>query len=106
MIASIDITGIHYEVDARTKKYARRKIGSLDRYVPKRARESVTADVKLSQIDKDYGNKYQAEAILHVPGKTLVAKDSTLNMMAAIDLVEAKLLAQLRKYKAEVTAKS
>lgn len=106
MIASIDITGIRYEVDARTRKYVRRKIGGLDRYIPKRARESVTADVKLSQINQDYGNKYQAEAILHVPGKTLVAKDSTLNIMAAIDLVEAKLLAQLRKYKAEVTAKS
>lgn len=102
MIASIDITGIHYEVDVRTRKYVRRKIGGLDRYIPKRARESVTADVKLSQINQDYGNKYQAEAILHVPGKTLVAKDSTLNMMAAIDLVEAKLLAQLRKHKAEL----
>lgn len=99
MIQSIDITGIHYTVDETTRKYVRRKIGKLDRYLPRHARKSVTADVKLRQIDKSHGNKYRAEVILQVPDKTLLAKDSTLNMLAAVDIVEAKLAAQLTKYK-------
>lgn len=99
MIKSVDITGIHYDVDERTRKYVLRKVGRLDRYLPRHARKSVTADVKLSQIDKSHGNKYEAEVILRVPDKTLVAKDSTLNMLAALDIVEAKLVSQLTKYK-------
>lgn len=99
MIASIDITGIKYNVNERTQKYVVDKVGKLDKYVPSHARKSITADVKLREVNRDHGNKYEAEVILHVPEKTITAKDSTLNMMAAIDIVEAKLIAQLRKYK-------
>lgn len=99
MIASIDITGIKYEVDEKTLKYVTEKIGKLDRYIPSHARRTMTADVKLKQVNRDHGNKYEAEIIVHVPEKVMTAKDSTFNMMAAIDIVEAKLIAQLRKYK-------
>jgi len=99
MIASIDIDGVKYEVNEATKKYVIRKIGRLDRYLPKHARKSATADVKLKQVNQDHGNKYEAEVILNVPDKRLTAKDSTVNMMAAVDIVEAKLVVQLRKYK-------
>ncbi len=99
MIASIDVTGIKYEVDAKTRRYVTQKIGKLDRYVPLHARKSMTADVKLRQVNRDYNNKYEAEVIVTVPGKVITATDSTLNMMAAVDIVEAKLAAQLAKYK-------
>lgn len=99
MIASVDISGVKYNVGDSTKKYVMRKIARLDRYLPRHARKSVTVDVKLKQVDRDHGNKYEAEVILNVPDKRLLAKDSTFNMMAAIDIVEAKLIAQLRKYK-------
>jgi len=99
MIASIDMAGVKYTIDDTTKKYVLRKIGRLDRYLPRHARKSVTADVKLKLVNRDHGNKYEAEIILNVPEKTLTAKDSTVNMLAAVDIVEAKLLAQLRKYK-------
>lgn len=99
MIASIDITGIKYNVNDRTQKYVVDKVGKLDKYIPSHARKSITADVKLREVNRDHGNKYEAEVILHVPDKVITAKDSTLNMMAAIDIVEAKLIAQLRKYK-------
>lgn len=99
MIESIDITGVKYDLDATTKKYVAKKIGRLDRYLPRHARKSVKADVKLKLVDKPNGNKYEAEVILHVPDKILTAKDSTVNMLAAVDIVEAKLTAQLHKYK-------
>lgn len=85
-----------------TQKYITKKIGQLDRYLPKHARQSITADIKLKQVNRDHGNKYEAEVILHVPDKVMTAKDSTVNMLAAIDIVEAKLANQLRKYKQEI----
>ena len=45
------------------------------------------------------GNKYEVEVLLHIPEKTVTAKDSTMNVLAATDIVEAKLSAQLRRYK-------
>ncbi len=99
MITSIQITGIAYEVDDATRKYVTKKIGRLDRYLPRHARKSASAVVKLAQVDRDHGNKYEAEVILNIPDKVVTAKDSTGNMLAAVDIVEAKIRAQLREYK-------
>ncbi len=99
MIESIEITGEKYDLDETTKKYVMKKIGRLDRFLPRHARKSVAAEVKLRQINGSHGNKYEAEVILHVPDKILTATDSTLNMLAAVDIVEAKIVAQLHKYK-------
>ena len=99
MITSIEITGIKYELDDTTKKYVKKKIGRLDRYLPRHARDSVNAEVRLKEVNREHGNKYEAEVVLNVPDKTITAKDSTLNMLAAIDIVEAKIVTQLRKYK-------
>ncbi len=102
MISSIDITGVgSYTPDEKTKKYITKKIGALDRFAPRHARKSMTADVKLDEVNRANGNKYEVEVIINVPDKTLTAKDSTENIMAATDIVEAKLAAQLRKYKTE-----
>lgn len=99
MIDSIDISSTRYEVDETTKKYVFKKIGRLDRYLPRHARKTATADVRLRQINANHGNKYEAEVILNIPDKRITVKDSTVNMLAAIDIIEAKLITQLRKYK-------
>jgi putative sigma-54 modulation protein len=99
MITSINITGVKYQLDETTKKYVNKKIGRLDRYLPRHARKSVTATVNLKEVNQAHGNKYEAEVILNVPSKHITAKDTTMNMLAAVDIVEAKLAAQLHKYK-------
>lgn len=99
MIQSIAITGVKYDVDDTTHKYVKRKIGRLDRFLPRHARKSVSAEVKLKEVNRDHGNKYEAEIILYVPDKQLTAKDSTVNMLSAVDITEAKIVTQLRKYK-------
>lgn len=99
MIQSISISGVKYTPDAITKRYVLKKIGRLDRFLPRHARKSVTVEVKLKEVNREHGNKYEAEIILNVPDKQLTAKDSTVNMLAAVDIVEAKLASQLRKYK-------
>lgn len=104
MITSIQVTGIAYEVDKKTHDYVIKRIGKLDRYLPRHARKTVSAEVKLAQVDHDHGNKYQVEINLNVPNKLISAKDSTSNILAAIDIVERKLQSQLRDYKESTIA--
>lgn len=97
MIKKIEIAGIHYKVEDDIKKYVERKVGKLDRYMPKSARESAHAEVKLFEETKGR-DKYSAEIILHFKNGNLTAKDSTQNMFAAVDIVEAKIRNQLKKH--------
>lgn len=100
MIANVEITGVgSYKPDEPTKKYITKKIGALDKKLPRHARKSLRAEVKLAEVNRDKGNKYEVEAILYTPEKPLTAKDSTMNVLAATDIVEEKLAVQIRKYK-------
>lgn len=103
MINQISITGIKFTVDDTTKRYVIKKISKLDRYLPRHARKTASAEVVLKEVNRAHGNKYEAEVIIRIPNKILTAKDSTVNMLAALDIVEAKLAAQLHKYKSSVT---
>lgn len=103
MITHIDVTGVRYTPDELTRKYVKKKIGALDRYLSRHARKTVYADVKLKEVNRANGNKYECDVILKVPDSVMTAKDSTLNMLAAIDIVEEKLRAQLKKYHDEHT---
>lgn len=99
MIQKIDITGVHLEVDDELKKYVYKKLGRQDRYIPKAYRESVHLEVKLKESKAKNKEERTCEVILHLPGENIVIKESTVNMYAAIDIVEAKLHSQLKKYK-------
>ena len=99
MITSIRVIGIAYDVDEATRKYVIKRIGGLDRYIPRHARKSVSVDVKLEQVNHDHGNKYEVEIIFNIPGDLITAKDSTNNILAAVDIVEAKIRSQLHDYK-------
>ena len=99
MIKNIEISGIHYEVDEKLKKYTANKIGRLDRYMPVKARRNARVEIKLSETQGKKNDKYTAEVVLHLPKGQLTASESTLNMYAAVDIVEAKLKNQLRKLK-------
>jgi len=99
MIDAISVTGIQLDIDTKTKRYVLKKIGRLSRYLPRHARKSVSAEVKLKEVNKDHGNKYEVEVIIHLPEQLITAKDSTLNILAAVDIVEAKIITQLKRYK-------
>ena len=82
MINLITITGVKYDVDEATKKYVIKKISRLDRYLPRHARKTASAEVLLKEVNRARGNKYEAEIIIRVPNKILTAKDSTVNILA------------------------
>jgi putative sigma-54 modulation protein len=95
----MEINGIHFEVDDDIRKYVTRKIGKLDKYMPRAARESAHAEVKLKNASKGNKNQYTCEVILHLPHDVITTKETTINVFAAVDIVETKLKNQLKKYK-------
>jgi len=100
VIKQIDIAGIHYEVTEKMKKYVESKVARLDRYMPRKVRKNVRVEIKLTETLGNKNDKYQAEVVLHMPsGGQMTAVEATLNMYAAVDIVEAKLKNQLRKHK-------
>lgn len=99
MISNIDISGVHYDVTDDLKKYVTKKVGRLDRFVPRHARKTMHAKVILTEL-KTKSDRNQCEIIIQLPEQQITAKESTINMFAAIDIVETKIKNQLAKYKA------
>lgn len=99
MIEPIVITGNKLELDDDIKRYVNKKIGKLDRYLPRHARETAHAEVRLKHIGRQHGNTYECQVLLHLPQETVEAADSTMNIFAAVDIVEEKLKNQLKRYK-------
>lgn len=99
MIKKIDITSIHADTEPEVAKYVKKKIAKLDGYMPKHARKSAHAEVRLKEEKIKTKKQSTCEVIIYVPGEVITAKETTVNMYAAVDIVEEKLKSQLRKYK-------
>lgn len=100
MLQKLEISAVHADIDDSLRKYVTKKIGRLDRYLPRHSRESAHAEVRLKESKKAKDNcRCTCEVTLHLPQNTINVTECTLNMYAAIDIVEAKLKLQLRKYK-------
>ena len=104
MIDKIEITGNKYKVEDSFKKYATKRIGKLDRYLPRGSKKDVVAKIVVAEINKTHGNKYELSAAMEIPGgKVIAAKDESSNVYAGIDIIEAKLMGQIRRFKLEST---
>lgn len=99
MIAKIEINGVHYTVDSKLKNYVTKKLGKLDKYIPKHARQSAHLEVFLKEVKIKAKTENICETVLHLPHEKLTTKEATINMYAAVDIVEAKLKNQIKKYK-------
>ncbi len=99
MIKKLEVRGVHMHVDPKLFTYANKKLGKLDRYISKHARTSAHMEVILKEEVLKTKKNCICEVVTHLPGDTINTKESTINMYAAIDIVEAKLKNQLKKYK-------
>jgi putative sigma-54 modulation protein len=99
MINKLEINGVHFKVDTKLKTYVTKKLGKLDKYIPKHARQSAHLEVFLKETKIKAKVEHQCEVVLHLPHDKLTTKESTVNMYAAVDIVEAKLKNQIKKYK-------
>jgi putative sigma-54 modulation protein len=99
MIQKLEINGVHTVATPELRKYVTKKIGRLDRYAPKTLRESIHAEVFLKEGNAQDKNKCTCEVVVHLPQEAITVREATVNMFAAVDIVEAKLKNQLTKYK-------
>ncbi len=98
MIKNMTIKAIHVDLDDNLKKYINKKIGRLDKYLKSDLKNKLIAEVYLKESkNKDRNNCY-FEVNLIFPNEKITAEESTLNMYAAVDIVEEKLKHQLIKY--------
>lgn len=104
MIDKIEVSGSNYKVSDSFHKYATKRIGKLDRYLPRSSKKDVIAKIVVTEIDRTHGNKYEVSAAMEIPGgKVITARDECSNVFAGIDIIEAKLKGQVRRYKLEQT---
>lgn len=103
MIEKIDITGNNLKIDEKLKKYIEKRIGKLDRYLPRGSKKDVVVKVIITELgNKGREEKYEISMAMEIPGgKVLAAKDECSNIFAGVDLVEAKITGQIRRYKVE-----
>ncbi|MEK7602672.1 MAG: ribosome-associated translation inhibitor RaiA [Patescibacteria group bacterium] len=99
MIEHLEISGVHTTVTPELQKYVNKKIGKLDRFIPRYARESAHFEVHLKESKAKDKKQCTCEVKLHMPGESFTIKESTINMFAAVDIVEAKLKNHIKKYK-------
>lgn len=104
MIDKIEISGNKYKIEESFKKYAEKRIGKLDRYLPRGSKKDVIAKIVVTEVDRSHGSKYEISAAMEIPGgKVIAAKDESSNVFAGVDIIEAKLMGQIRRYKLETT---
>ena len=90
MIEKIEMSGNGYRIEEPFKKYAGFK-------------KDVVAKIVVAEIGKSKGEKYEISVAMDIPGgKVIAARDECSNVFAGVDLVEAKLLGQIRRYKLEM----
>lgn len=103
MIDKIEITGNGLKADEVFRKYTKKRIGKLDRYLPRGFKKDVVVKIIVTEIGKSKADKYEISAAMEIPGgKVIAARDECSNIFAGVDLVEAKLTGQIRRYKLEV----
>jgi len=99
MLQKFEIRGVHAKIDDNLRKYATKKIGNLDKYLPRQHRASAHAEVCLKESKAKDKKQCICEVTLHLPHETINIEESTVNMYAAVDIAEAKLKQQIKKYK-------
>jgi putative sigma-54 modulation protein len=102
----IQVNGVHDVVGEDILKYVTKKITKLEKYIPKHARSSAHVEVFLKESDTRGKKQCTCEAVMHLPSDMFAIEETTINIYAAVDIVEAKLKNQLRRYKQKSSNKS
>ncbi len=99
MLQKFEIQGEHTVVNDALRKYVNRKLGCRDRYLSRHDRVSAHAEVHLKEGKASDNNRCLCEVVLYLPHQTIIVKEKALNMYAAVDITEAKLKQQIKRYK-------
>jgi len=99
MVQKFELSATQMELDERLKKYATKKLAYIDKYLSKHVRSSAHLEVRLKEHKSGGQKQSVCDVLLHLPHDTIKIRESTQNIFASIDIVEAKLKQQVRHYK-------
>ena len=89
----LHVKGKNLEVNDSLRSYAERKLSKLER----RVHDSTRVELELAvEKNPSIPDSQVAEAIVHLKGRTLRARESAADMKAAIDELADKLVRQVR----------
>lgn len=99
MLQKFEIQGVHTTIDENLRKYVTKKIGGLDKYLSRHDRASAHAEVYLKEEKVKNKNRFTCVVTMKLPNDTIIIRETTLNLYAAVDIAESKLKQQLQKHK-------
>ncbi len=100
MIQKFEVRGVHVEIDSKLKEYVSKKIGTLDKYLPRHDRLSLHGEVYLKENQAKGNQHYECEVTLFIPHQNpVVVHGTAITMQAAVDVARDKLKKQLMQHK-------
>ncbi len=88
-----------FEADTELHRYIDRKLSKLDRYFP-RSHRPTGMRVELHRDEAaDPAKRYVGHAHISVAKQDIIAETASMNPHTVVDILEAKLKDQIRKYK-------
>lgn len=98
----VEIKTDGYTLDKQTKAYAEKKIQKLTKKLNPHQTESLHVVLTLREDQAKAPDVFEADCLLRLPPREeFIAKETAVNMLAAIDIVESKLERQVKRYKAK-----
>ena len=95
---NIEFNTKKYELNDDIKKYVEKKIGKLDRKISRKVRSTIFAKVMLKENAQVKKGRFSCQVIMYLPEQQLIVEEATINMFAAVDIVESRLKNQISKY--------
>lgn len=98
---TVEISGTNCKLSKAQSAYIEKKCRKLTKHLSNHSKSSAFISVKVTELDGKVGDRFQCDATLTLPDKTMAASEPASTLNAAIDIVENKLQRQIRKYKTE-----
>ncbi len=96
-----NITVRKFDADGELERYIARKLSKLDRYFP-HAHRPTGMRVELHRDEAaDPAKRYHGKVHVLAPKQEILAETASMNPHTVVDILEAKLREQIRKYKAK-----
>jgi ribosomal subunit interface protein len=95
-----NVTAKNYELTENEKSLIELKNVRIMACLPRHAKKSAKIEVNVEQSAKG-AKKIEAEIIVSVPGKQLVASSKADDLASAFEVAENKIKGQIRKFKDE-----
>lgn len=96
----IIITGVHMEMTNAIREYSLEKMNTLEKFIPKDDTSAkLTLELSKTTNHHTHGEVFQAEAQLHIRGKTTTLRTTQDDLYKAIDILKDMLTRELSQHK-------